>query len=115
MQLLFDSIASNNFKICRKENIQEIITVPEEQVKSQKDEPPIYNCVSSCQNPITWSSFLYLNQLHGVEVISIKVLWYSMLLLTQSYWLYNICMFFLHLVPAVIVDTLARLTGRKPM
>ncbi|KOC64230.1 Putative fatty acyl-CoA reductase [Habropoda laboriosa] len=75
---------------------------------------PIYNSVSSCQNPISWGVFMNKNAIFGVEIPSIKVLWYYMLILNRYLLLHNICAFFLHTVPAVIVDTIALLSGRKP-
>ena len=94
---------------------QEKITLTTDPVKSQKDEPPIYNCVSSCQNPIRWDYILHISQYHGVEVVSMVTMWYHMFYWTNYQWSYNIYIFFLHLIPAVIVDTVARLKGREPM
>lgn len=76
---------------------------------------PIYNSVSSCQNPISWGKFMKLNEIYGFPIPSKKVLWYYMLILNRSLLMHNICAFFFHLIPAIIVDTLARLTGRKPI
>jgi fatty acyl-CoA reductase len=76
-------------------------------------EPPIYNCVSSCQNPLSWKEFVELVKKHGTEVISSKAMWYCVFYPTKYEWIYRIYTIFLHYVPAVIIDMLAILSGRK--
>lgn len=76
---------------------------------------PIYNYVSSCQNPITWRRFMKLNEYYGKQVPSTSILWYYMLFLNKYLFVHNVCVIFLHMIPAAIVDTLAFLSGRKPM
>ena len=78
-------------------------------------EPPIYNSVSSCQNPITWGNFMKMNEAYSSYEPGTSVMWYYMFMLNRHLWVHNICAFFLHIVPAVIVDTLARITGREPV
>ena len=80
----------------------------------EKD-PPIYNSVSSCQNPITWGDFMKWNEVYGVAVPSASVLWYYSFCLNKRLWVHNLYTVLFHLVPAAIVDTLAWITGRKPM
>ncbi|XP_015586786.1 fatty acyl-CoA reductase wat [Cephus cinctus] len=79
------------------------------------DEPPIYNCVSSCTKPITWGQFMKLNEIHGIAVPSCMVMWYYCFTLNKQQWVHNIYIVLLHYLPALIIDTLAFLTGRKPM
>ncbi|XP_017889314.1 fatty acyl-CoA reductase wat-like [Ceratina calcarata] len=82
-----------------------------------KDEEkiPIYNYVSSCQNPIHWGLFMKLNSTIGVTVPPINAIWYYMLILNKYLFVHNVSAFFLHTIPAIIMDGLAYLTGRKPM
>nr|XP_034183201.1 fatty acyl-CoA reductase wat-like [Osmia lignaria] len=80
-----------------------------------EEKVPIYNSVSSCQNPITWGEFMKKNEDYAFEVPSKKVVWYYALILNNYLFMHNICAFLFHLVPAVIVDTAAYLTGRKPI
>lgn len=77
--------------------------------------PPIYNSVSSCQNPITWGEYMKYNETYGLKCPSALSVWYYWFTLNKYLWLHNIYVIFTHLLPAVIIDTLARLTGRKPM
>ncbi|XP_014479565.1 PREDICTED: fatty acyl-CoA reductase 1-like [Dinoponera quadriceps] len=81
----------------------------------ENERKPIYNCVSSSQNPITWKKFMKINEKYGMRLASTKVFWYYMLFLEKYRFVYNIYKIFLHIIPAIIVDALAYLTGRKPM
>lgn len=51
----------------------------------------------------------------GMEIPTTKAVWYFFFKLNKSLWVHNLYVLFLHLLPAVIVDGLARLSGRKPM
>lgn len=75
----------------------------------------IYNCVSSNQNPITWEMFMEYSEQHGLLIPWINMLWYYTFTLNRYRFVHNIYTLFLHTIPAVIVDFLAFLTGRKPM
>ncbi|XP_050453415.1 fatty acyl-CoA reductase wat-like [Cataglyphis hispanica] len=76
---------------------------------------PIYNYVSICQNPITWGRFMNLNKIYGMQVVSTHVVWYHMLVLNKYKFVHDVCVIFLHKIPAIIVDILLFLSGRKPM
>ena len=76
---------------------------------------PIYNSVSSCQNPITCGEFLKLCETFGSEVPSIQCIWCYILILNRHLIVHKICVFFFHFLPAVIVDTFAYIVGQKPM
>ncbi|XP_076672852.1 fatty acyl-CoA reductase wat-like isoform X1 [Andrena cerasifolii] len=76
---------------------------------------PIYNSVSSRQNPVTWGAFIKQNENFGAEVPSAQSVWYPMLILNRHLILHKICVFFLHILPATIIDTFAYIVGRKPM
>ncbi|KAJ8688342.1 hypothetical protein QAD02_024137, partial [Eretmocerus hayati] len=79
------------------------------------DDPVIYNSVSSCQKPIDWGTFMKINETEGREIPSTLVLWHYMFTLNSNWYIHNLYVLFLHLLPAAIVDTLALLTGRKPI
>ncbi|KAL4113616.1 hypothetical protein QTP88_017210 [Uroleucon formosanum] len=76
--------------------------------------PPIYNIVSSNSNRVTWRDFLELSLKNGCHVPSIKSIYPFMLTLSKNKYEYAILWFLLHIVPAFIVDSIAKLTGRKP-
>jgi len=77
-------------------------------------EPKIYNIVSSSSNPLTWGEFSSYNMKFGSNVPSIKAIWPIMLRLSKNKYEYTILCFLLHTVPGYIIDSLAKLTGRKP-
>lgn len=74
----------------------------------------IFNFVSSTRNPITWSQYMKYNEV-GKEFPSVQVLWYYCLQLNKYRILHNICTVFLHWLPAIIVDTMAKVVGKKPI
>lgn len=55
------------------------------------------------------------NEIYGLDVPSIQSVWYYFFTLNQYLWIHNAYVLAFDIIPAVIVDTLARLTGRKPM
>ncbi|XP_072758532.1 fatty acyl-CoA reductase wat [Anoplolepis gracilipes] len=75
---------------------------------------PIYNYVSICQNPITWDRFLNLNKVYGMQVVSTHAVWYYMLVLNRYKFMHDICVIFLHMIPAIIIDSLLFLLGQTP-
>ncbi|CAH2056135.1 unnamed protein product, partial [Iphiclides podalirius] len=77
-------------------------------------EPPIFNYVSSVENPITWGDFMKLNMARIDRHPFSNAVWYISLTLTKSAILNRIYIILLHLVPAALVDGLAVCVGRKP-
>ncbi|XP_015186638.1 PREDICTED: putative fatty acyl-CoA reductase CG5065 [Polistes dominula] len=79
------------------------------------DEIPVYNSVSSVQRPITWGIVENYLRKSGLDVPWKKTLWYYSLWLNKYYYFHIFLAFFLHWIPAIIVDTLLYLSGRKPI
>ncbi|KAJ8916502.1 hypothetical protein NQ315_000144 [Exocentrus adspersus] len=75
---------------------------------------PIYNYVSSSENPITWNEFVHLNMTHGMNYPVLNSLWVVSLIITSSITASRFLKFFLHILPALVVDTGAVLSGHKP-
>ncbi|XP_012288352.1 fatty acyl-CoA reductase wat [Orussus abietinus] len=98
----------------KDKNANTVITTTET-ADSRVDEPLIYNCVSSPRNPITWAEFMEKNEVNLFPIPSISIMWYYCFTLNSYWWMNTIYTFFLHLIPAVIVDSLAYITGRQPM
>ncbi|KAI4483858.1 hypothetical protein M0802_013256 [Mischocyttarus mexicanus] len=82
---------------------------------SVDEEIPIYNAVSSVQNPITWGCLEQLVEHCGMEIPSKKVLWYYSLMFISNYYVNFVVAIFVHWIPAIIVDSLAYLSGKKPI
>ncbi|XP_004926017.1 fatty acyl-CoA reductase wat [Bombyx mori] len=77
--------------------------------------PPVYNFVSSTQKPLTWSKFMKYNEIYGLEVPTVQAIYYYVFMLTSSRFAYTLYCFFLHWIPAYIIDGVAVLIGKKPM
>lgn len=56
-----------------------------------------------------------LNHEEGLKVPSVTFMWYYFLVLNKVYWIHRVNEIFFHFLPAAIVDSLACLTGRKPV
>lgn len=75
---------------------------------------PIYNYVSSVENPMTWGEFKQLNLLHGIDYTSSNAIWCPYNISVKSRYLYTLLIFLLHIIPAVVIDFVSLLSGRKP-
>lgn len=82
--------------------------------RSPPIEPPIFNYVSSVENRITWGEFVAQNIARVHHYPFSDAVWFISLTLTKSALLNRINIFFLHLLPAAMVDGLATCLGRKP-
>ncbi|RZF48915.1 hypothetical protein LSTR_LSTR003295 [Laodelphax striatellus] len=76
---------------------------------------PIYNFVSSTQNPISWKDFIILNQKHGMHWPTIRAVWYYSFTPIGNPFLFLIVNFLLHTLPGYILDFLAVIGGETPM
>ncbi|KAF5304196.1 hypothetical protein FQA39_LY19015 [Lamprigera yunnana] len=74
---------------------------------------PIYNCGTSCQNPVTWRDcYKYLKQ-YGELTPSTLQVWKIFMLQRTSRYQYLALHFLFHLLPAFIVDSIRRSFGKK--
>ncbi|XP_072948576.1 fatty acyl-CoA reductase wat-like [Epargyreus clarus] len=80
----------------------------------QTPEPPIFNYVSSVENRITWGDFMKLNMARIDRHPFSNAVWYVSLTLNKNALINQIYIFFLHLIPAALVDGLAVCIGKKP-
>jgi fatty acyl-CoA reductase len=91
--------------------------LPNSEVKTtskNEDRIPIFNYVSSVQNPVTWGEFIKLNEI-ALNYPLLDSIWYYCLYLNKHRLIHNIYITFLHLLPAVFIDTWARIIGKQPM
>ncbi|KAJ8956296.1 hypothetical protein NQ318_015032 [Aromia moschata] len=75
---------------------------------------PIYNYVSSPENPITWNEYVDLNVIHGLNYPTVNSVWITSVTLTKNPVIYWILKFLYHILPAIVFDGAAVLTGNKP-
>lgn len=78
------------------------------------EEPPIFNFVTSDKSPITWEDYCDLCILNGVNVPLLQMAWYFTLTMSSSRLWVTFLTFWYHTVPAIIVDTILFLIGKKP-
>ncbi|XP_047364207.1 fatty acyl-CoA reductase wat-like isoform X1 [Vespa velutina] len=112
-----NNIIVSTWDTAKKGSISPVITnfdKDDESLTVDAEEIPIYNIVSSVQNPVDWNYCI----LKLLEVASnmpfSKCLWYPFFLgLKNEYFVY-LSIILLHWIPGLIVDSLAFLVGRKP-
>ncbi|XP_063240058.1 fatty acyl-CoA reductase wat-like [Bacillus rossius redtenbacheri] len=75
---------------------------------------PIYNYVSSTRRPILWKEFSGTAQRIGPKLATTKTIWYPTITLTRHYHVYLLLSFFLHFLPALLVDAATLAVFRKP-
>jgi fatty acyl-CoA reductase len=79
-----------------------------------EDRIPIFNYVSSTPNPITWGEFMKLTEV-GLNYPPSKCIWYYCFSLNKHRLIHNIYVAFLHLLPAIFMDTGSMIIGKQPM
>lgn len=82
--------------------------------KTLSSSVPIYNFVSSNQRPLKWREFMSLNERAEPQIPSQLMIWYYCFHLNKHKSIHLLSIFFLHWVPAFLVDMGARFLGRKP-
>jgi len=75
---------------------------------------PILNYVSSNAKPLKWKQFMSYNEKYGYDYPSMLAVWVYCLTLNKHKTLHQIYCIFLHLLPALLVDTAAKILGKKP-
>nr|XP_050868792.1 fatty acyl-CoA reductase wat-like isoform X2 [Vespula vulgaris] len=81
--------------------------------RRSKEDFPIYNYVSN-DNPITYNRFIEMMLKYGKLIPFKKAVWYYSFTITKYRPIYLFCIFFLHLLPALIIDTIAVCVGKQP-
>ncbi|KAF5287179.1 hypothetical protein FQR65_LT12308 [Abscondita terminalis] len=76
---------------------------------------PIYNCVSSTDNPITWGESRRLSHRYANEFPSIQMKWHPVFQGASDLFSFKFLHWILHLLPAYFGDFLLALSGKKPM
>ncbi|KAJ9586757.1 hypothetical protein L9F63_019656, partial [Diploptera punctata] len=75
---------------------------------------PIFNIVSTTQNPITWKMFKQCNEC-AINYPFSMFQWYYSFTLNKNLLVHNIYIFFLHMVPALLMDVGAYALGKQPV
>ncbi|CAG9772735.1 unnamed protein product [Ceutorhynchus assimilis] len=87
--------------------------VAERKEERSAENIPVYNYVSSPENPISWMEFVKLNYIHGPRYTPSNAIWYPYSVITTNPIFYWILKLVLHILPAIFLDLGALLTGGK--
>ncbi|GJQ86873.1 hypothetical protein Trydic_g13284 [Trypoxylus dichotomus] len=74
---------------------------------------PIFNYESSQDQPIDWRRYMELTSKYGLQLPTINALWYYSLNLIKHQPLYQLAAIMVHFVPAIILDILLMLIGKR--
>uniref|UniRef100_A0AAG5CS63 Fatty acyl-CoA reductase n=1 Tax=Anopheles atroparvus TaxID=41427 RepID=A0AAG5CS63_ANOAO len=82
---------------------------------NRTQEVKVFHCTSSTSNPFKWRSVT--DQIDGcLHKYPLKsAIWYPRLKFMNSLLLYKVASIFVHILPALVLDTVLRLTGGRPM
>ncbi|XP_066257718.1 fatty acyl-CoA reductase wat-like [Euwallacea similis] len=83
-------------------------------IERKTENIPVFNYVSSPENPIIWREFRDLNMIYGNTYASCNAIWCPFNISTVNPYVYSILVFFLHILPAAVMDLFSLLIGRKP-
>lgn len=83
-------------------------------VHSSTEDIPIYNYVSSVENPLTWGRFTDLNIKNGFDYPFSNAIWYLSFHAHKTAFMNRVYMIFLHLLPALIMDAMSYCVGQPP-
>ncbi|XP_046419389.1 putative fatty acyl-CoA reductase CG5065 [Neodiprion fabricii] len=82
--------------------------------KACSDDVPVYNYTSGNENPMTWGKFNATCIYYKETYPSVKAVYHAFALNTKSTFLFGILNFLFHLLPAIMVDLIAVLVGKRP-
>ena len=75
----------------------------------------VYNCGTGYLNPITWGKFINEAMKFVKKYPSQRSIWYPGLTASANSFKYEACVWIYHYLPAYLLDTVARLTRRRPI
>ncbi|XP_044735250.1 fatty acyl-CoA reductase wat-like [Chrysoperla carnea] len=82
---------------------------------NNEDVVPVFNYVSGTDNRITWRDVMKFTEEVGPTVPSPKIIWHYWFTLNKHRSLHIIYTYLLHYLPAIMIDFIRQLMGKKPM
>ncbi|XP_076658436.1 fatty acyl-CoA reductase wat [Halictus rubicundus] len=79
----------------------------------KKNNIPVYNYVSK-DNPITYDELKTMSEKYGLEFPTEKAIWYYSFRNTKHKLLHYFYVYFMHLIPALLIDTVTLCVGKQP-
>ncbi|XP_075145603.1 waterproof [Haematobia irritans] len=78
------------------------------------DTPPIYNYVPDSENLSSWREFMEYAIEYGRKLPLRKSIWYPCFTIVSSKWQFSLLSFLYHTLPALFMDMLMLVIGKKP-
>nr|CAD7600337.1 unnamed protein product [Timema genevievae] len=104
----------NGYEINWSEAIFKVIIVLRQPFVNRKhNDIPIYNFVGG--NILSFSEAHKICSERILEIPTTKSIWYPWMRTFQSIFLYRLLAIFVHVIPAVLLDTVLRIMGKPPM
>ncbi|KAJ8688432.1 hypothetical protein QAD02_024227 [Eretmocerus hayati] len=75
---------------------------------------PVYNYVSTDDNPLTWDQLKVMSAKYGLDIPTSRAVWYYSFRNTKSKIVHLFYIYFLHLLPALLVDAVTLCVGKQP-
>jgi len=76
--------------------------------------PKIFNYVSGVECPLTWARYIKGMYAHYYEAPPLQSVWYIFSINYYNLWVGKILRFWLHRVPAVLMDLISKVNSNKP-
>nr|XP_023023256.1 fatty acyl-CoA reductase wat-like [Leptinotarsa decemlineata] len=114
---------------CDRENIPDLVPVDScvagliatawdistnESLTETSNHLPVYNYVSSVENPITWNEFVELNMISLKSFPSSNSLWDTFVIMTPNVYWNKVLQIFYHTLPGLLIDFVTILSGKRP-
>lgn len=95
-------------------NVKISVIFSYQQLNQTTKVPKIYNYVSSNESPTTWGGYIQNMYDHYFEVPPLRSMWYIFCIYNTNYFIVTVLKFWLHKVPAALMDLLLIISGKSP-
>ncbi|XP_017083272.1 fatty acyl-CoA reductase wat [Drosophila eugracilis] len=82
--------------------------------RNKYETPPIYNYVPDAENMVTWRRYMEDGFEYGCDIPMRKSIWYPRFTIVPHMWQYHILCFLYHTLPALVMDAIMVIIGKKP-
>ncbi|XP_076657827.1 putative fatty acyl-CoA reductase CG5065 [Halictus rubicundus] len=82
---------------------------------SEDPEVHVYNCSSYNIRRVSIRELIAIGQKSNEKIPVDGIIWYPRTALTKSHFLYYVLTLLVHLLPSLIIDSVLKITGRRPM
>ncbi|EDW81680.1 uncharacterized protein Dwil_GK10887 [Drosophila willistoni] len=82
--------------------------------RNKYETPPIYNYVPDADNMVSWRRYMEEGFEYGCVIPMRKSIWYPRFTIVPHMWQYHILCFLYHTLPALFMDAIMIVIGKKP-